>query len=459
MQNLGSRHERLLESWADTIATQAKSEYFDFTSPTRSDVLEQKVNGFVDSPSEESFEELWDTNIIRDAVYGGSNAILNNWNETQADLATFIEDIRDADAYDPAWERRFPEYVAPAIRELYGRLLPHERPIFNRSAQRGLSTYGFGSPSTVNEGLAPFEKFQDTYLQHVGHVTEGTSYEVPLSDEIEQFFYVTTTQSETELRSLLDMDSPTYATFSGWDAINSNNGPIQLSGLTSVLDAFSKGSNSEAYNRDASPENWGDNHWETWKDEYCRHLQEEVFPEYDPATLSATQVEPFLEELSIEYAISNVVPIYLLGGRWQPWDSFKKTSVADPERAAEVLSSLLDEDGGPLIDRLNEFNDFYAGISDSGSERMSVATLLLMITHPEKHIMYRYTMFKDFFSEFSPYEIPNGYNPGDYLLMSEALQGVRADLDETTTHDVRMLDVHSLLWMIHREGLPNRSDN
>jgi len=134
-----------------------------------------------------------------------------------------------------------------------------------------------------------------------------------------------------------------------------------------------------------------------------------------------------------------------------------KTSVADPENAATVLSSLLDEEGTTLQDRLNEFNDFYAGISDSGSERISVATMLLMFTYPDEHTMYRYTMYKGFFSEFSSYEIPTGFNPGEYLLMREALRRIRADLNETTDHDISMLDIHSLLWVVHRQGLPGDS--
>ncbi len=201
----------------------------------------------------------------------------------------------------------------------------------------------------------------------------------------------------------------------------------------------------------------GQTDWETWKDDYCDHLESEVFTEYDPTALDASDIEPFLEELSIKYGIDDVVPIYLLGGRWQPWDSFRKASVADPETAATALSSLLDEDGGALSDRLHEFNDFYAGISDSGSERMSVATLLLMITHPDRYPMYRYQMYTDFFSEFSAYEVPTGFNPGEYQLMREALERVRADLDETTEHPVSMLDIHSLLWVVHRQGLPGGS--
>jgi len=454
MVQIGSRHEKLLEAWADTIATQAEGEQFDFTSPTRSEQLATKVQEYLEDPSEERFRAFWDRDIIRDAVYGGPNSVLNHWNGGQADLADYIRDIRDAESYDPAWERRLPGFMAPAIRELYGRLQPANRPIFNRAVRRGLSTFGFGSPNSVADAIEPIAEFEDAYQTRIGHVTAGTDHEVPLSEELEQFCHVVRSLDEPKLRSVLDMDTPTYAEFSGWDAYTSNDGPIQLHGLSTVLDAFSEGTDSEAYERGSDQDGWGANHWETWKDDYCEHLQAEVFTEYDPTALEASDVEPFLEELSINYGIDDVVPIYLLGGRWQPWESFKDASVDDPETAATVLSALLDEEGDALTDRLNAFNDFYAGISDSGSERMSVATLLLMITHPDKYPMYRYTMFSDFFSEFSSYELPTGFNPGAYQLMREALARVRADLDETTEHDVTMLDIHSLLWVVHRQGVP-----
>jgi hypothetical protein len=68
--------------------------------------------------------------------------------------------------------------------------------------------------------------------------------------------------------------------------------------------------------------------------------------------------------------------------------------------------------------------------------------------------MYRFQMFSDFFEAFSDYDVPNGFKPSDYVLMNDALHGVRADLDEYVTDDVRMLDVHSLLWVYHRQGPP-----
>ena len=398
---------------------------------------------------------MWQSELIRGAAYGGSNAVLNNWNQPIDALAEFIRDIRDATSYDPSWEREVPEYVIPAVREFYGRCDPETRPILSPATQRGLSMFGYGTVESFSDAVKDLNEFQEQYCEQIGHVTAGTDHEVAISEEIEQFLNLVSASDEAELRNILDMAAPTYETFAGWDALQTHSSPIELHGLSTVLDSFSKASDSSAYERDAPLEHWGDNHWETWKDEYCAYVVREVLSKYDLTELQATDVGPFLDDLSVAEPLSNVIPIYLLGGRWQPWDTFQQLSTTNPDEASTVISDLLNEDAGPLVDRLESFNDFYGELSDSGSERMSVATMLLMIVHPDQYIMYRYQMFDDFFSEFSDYSVPYGFNPGDYVLMIDALRGVQADLDTTTGHDVRMLDVHSLLWLIHREGPPS----
>lgn len=454
MTQFGPRHEKLLDAWATTIETNGRGNGFDFTSPTRTNVLEQKVEAFLDSPSEDEFRDVWQSELIRGAAFGGSNAVLNNWNLPIDALAEFIREIRDATSYDPSWERQIPEYVIPAVREFYGRCDPETRPILSSATQRGLSTFGFGTVESFSDAAGALRNFQERYCEQIGHMTVGTEHEVALSDEIEQFLHLVSTSDEAELRKTLDMAVPMYETFAGWDALQTHGNPIELHGLSTVLDSFSAASNSAAYERDTPLEQWGDNHWETWKDEYCAYVSGEVLSKYDLTELQAADVEPFLDDLSVAEPLSDVIPIYLLGGRWQPWDTFQQLSTTKSDKAATVLSNLLNEDAGPLMDRLESFNDLYSELSDSGSERMSVATMLLMIVHPDQYVMYRYQMFDDFFSEFSDYSVPYGFNPGDYILMLDALRGVQADLDTTTDHDIRMLDVHSLLWLVHREGPP-----
>ncbi len=451
---LGPRQESILDAWAETIRHSAQGQNYNFVTPTRTEQLQKRVDEFLESPTQETFEDLWSRENLRNATYGGAGAVLNNWNGTTKELAGFVRTLRTAESFDAAWERRFPEFIVPGIWELYGRLDPAQRPILNSWVRTALPTFGLKNPRTYEEGVEQLDKFREIYQTRIGHSTADTDHVVPLSDEIEQFLYVVETLDEAELRSTFGMESPTYASFAGWDAMRDHGDTIELTGLRSVLDAFTTATNSDAYETSSPLEHWGANHWETWKDDYSDYLRDEVFTTYDPTALDGADVEPFIDALTVARPISNVVPIYLLGGRWQPWDSFEKISTESSDEAAQVLSHLLDDESGPITDRLTHFGEFYRDVSDSGGERMSLATMLLMFVHPDKYAMYRYQMFNDFFSAFSEYDIPNGFNPSAYALMNEALQRVRADLNSHANHGVRMLDVHSLLWVFHRQGPP-----
>lgn len=454
MDSLGPRQKQLLSAWGTTIRTSAQGNGYDFTAPTRTARVQSAVEAFIATSTEDAFAELWSSECLRNVSMSPVSAFLSNWHGPVEELATFVEELTTATEYDPAWERQVPDYCVPTLWELYGRSSPSDRPLVNFWVRRGLATYGFGAHESFSDITAALDAFDSVYTEEVGHGTGETAHEVPVSEEIEQFFYVTDTLSEAALRETLDMSAPEYQGFSGWDALQDHGDVITLQGLEPVLDAFTLGADDDAYDKEATLDEWGANHWETWKDEYHAYLQADVFPSYDPTALRAEDVAPFIEALSVAEPLSDVIPVYLLGGRWQPWDSFTTQSVADPEAAAEVLSTLLDSERAPLSTRLTQFSDFYSDISDSGSERMSVATMLLMLIHPGEYVMYRYQMFKDFFDTYSEYTVPTGFNPSDYALMNEALGRVRDDLDSHAEQDVRMLDVHSLLWLVHREGPP-----
>lgn len=451
---LGPRQIQLLEAWAETVETTASTGHYDFTAPTRTDRLTDCVDQFLNDPSEESFTAIWAIDLLRDAVYANAGSIVADWDGDIDDIASFVGAVRDAETYDPAWERLVEPHIVPGLWELYGRLSPESRPIINTCVKRTLPDFGIQTPQTHADGVKSVAAFRDHYEAHAGHATAGADHEVPLHDELEQFLYVSETLDEAELRATLDMADPVYQSFDGWDAARAHGGPIELRDLAPVLDAFALGAGDEAYERGATFEHWGANHWETWKDDYLNHLDATVFRSIDPTALTGETVDAFLDGLAVAEPLSNVIPTYLLGGRWQPWDSLETITAAAPGEAAAVLSRLLTEDGTSLVKRLRAFDAFYRETADSGSERMSLATLLLMIVHPDRYVLYRYSMFKEFFSAFSDYDMPTGFNPSDYVLMNQALEGVRADLATTVDQDVRMIDVHSLLWVFHREGHP-----
>ncbi|MCD2201597.1 hypothetical protein LPA44_17175 [Halobacterium sp. KA-4] len=380
---------------------------------------------------------------------------MNNWRDSIDELAALIDSMRTASSYDEAWERQFPAFAQRGLWELYGRLNPEDRPIINNWVGSAFTTFGLQNPQSYDASAAQFNTLQAQYIETVGHVTATTPHEVPLTEELEQFLYIAETADESELRTAFGMDAPTHDAFAGWDAMITHGDTIELSGLRPILDAFNQAANNDAYESDQPLDHWGANHWETWKDDYRTYLETTVFPEYDPTELTADTVIDFIDALSDSDALGTTkIPTYLLGGRWQPLDDFRTITANNPGDAAAVLSALLDDEQGSITERLRRFNDFYASISDSGSERMSVATMLLMITHPDQYIMYRYSMFSDFFDDFSTYDIPNGFNPSDYILMNDALHSVRADLDTYNDTPVTMLDVHTLLWIYHRQGQP-----
>ncbi|MFB6301463.1 MAG: hypothetical protein ABEH78_01170 [Haloferacaceae archaeon] len=219
MLQIGPRQERLVDAWASTIGTAASGRNYDFTSPTRTERLCERADRFLDAPSEETFGALWSSEIIRNATYGGPDTVLNNWNRPIEELTAFVRTIRDADAYDPAWERQVPAVVVPALWEIYGRLQPAERPIINSWVRRALPIFGPANPQTHADGVERLAAFREWYEHRVGHVTAQTDHAVPLYDEIEQFLYVAVTLDETALRESLGMAEQAYDTFAGWDAM------------------------------------------------------------------------------------------------------------------------------------------------------------------------------------------------------------------------------------------------
>ncbi|MFB6156345.1 MAG: hypothetical protein ABEJ34_00695 [Haloferacaceae archaeon] len=224
MLDIGPRHETLIDAWASTVRTSASGRNYDFTAPTRTDLLRDRVDRFLASPSGERFGAFWSPDVIRNATYGGPDAVLDNWSRPMEELTGLVRTVRDAESYDPGWERQLPDVVTPALWELYGRLDPSERPVLDSWVRRALPLFGVASPGTHAEGVERLEAFRERYERRVGHVTAGTDHEVPLYDEIEQFLYAAVTLDEAALRGTLSMTEAEYAVFEGWDAVRSGNG-------------------------------------------------------------------------------------------------------------------------------------------------------------------------------------------------------------------------------------------
>ncbi|MCD2201391.1 hypothetical protein LPA44_16085 [Halobacterium sp. KA-4] len=287
MVRFGPRHEALVNAWAVTGSNAPAGDHYDFTAPTRSRQLQDRATKFIDTPSAETFEGVWSPDILRNAIYGGADAILDNWRGSIDELASLIESMQTATAYDDAWERHVPAFAEHGLWELYGRLNPSDRPIINNWVGSAFTTFGLGNPQTYTASADNFATVRDCYTDTVGHVTANTAYEVPLSEELEQFLYLTETLDQPTLRTAFDMDTPTDDAFAGWDAMAAHGDEIELSGLRPVLDAFNTAADNDAYDTENPRDHWGANHWETWKDDYRTYLETTVFAEYDPTALTA----------------------------------------------------------------------------------------------------------------------------------------------------------------------------
>lgn len=183
----GARQRELLEAWATTARTNDHGQEFDFTESRHTHQLEQRSAAFVENPTERTFEALWSPEAFRGAVMGGVALVRNSWESIDA-FAAFVRSIREADAYDTAWEENF--VTSSMVWELYGRLHPEREPILSGNACQTLHNFGYGTGHTFADTREKMLEFREQYESVVGHATAGTDHEVPLWDEIEMFLHV-----------------------------------------------------------------------------------------------------------------------------------------------------------------------------------------------------------------------------------------------------------------------------
>lgn len=102
---IGPRRTGLLKSWAENAYSTTTGPYHDFGSKNRHERVQAALQQFVDSPSESSFSDLWNKEVLRDAVMGSPDLVLNKWPASIEDLAMLFEEMREADEYDEFWSK------------------------------------------------------------------------------------------------------------------------------------------------------------------------------------------------------------------------------------------------------------------------------------------------------------------------------------------------------------------
>ena len=446
--SLGPRRTALLEAWSVHAATEASGPGFDFTENNRTNRSRDLVDAFIADPTEERFEVLWSRDVLSDAVVGGPGLVLKRWASVD-ELATGIEQIRRADAYDPDWESRFP--MKTAVWELYGRLHPETAPILYSESCRGLEYMGFSLPRTFADAETEWLAFKRVYESHVGHATKGTDHEAPLHHEICEFLQLIANPDEDAIVDLLQSDEE-YQPLTGWrDELPLKN-DIGLRGHVEHVEGYIEAKKRGGFERDGPKNLWNEDHWEVWKEEYREHVRTVVEPRYDLTNLSADELEPLFDDLNESVSISTPIPTHMLGGRHGGilWGKFKARTFEHPEEAAAVLSYLFEEDEDLDI-RLDRFGRFYGQIDPGGGALLSLATILLTFVYPREYVFYKWSEMASFFGDFADYNVNQGYNTTQYWKLNLACKEQMLSALDRELEGATLLDVHSLLYVYKRK--------
>ena len=449
---LGPRATRLITAWGDLAAAHPAGSGYDLTPPTRSQRYRERMESFIADPTESCFERLWSEDAIAAASEWHAGTIRNLWSGTLAELATFFEEIRSANAYDPDWEQRVT--WGTVLPELYTRTTP-ELPVVSDQAQRGLQKLGI-EPATGFEGRTEqLVAFRETYLGIAGHVTEATSEPIPVSEEIDQLFaLLTTTTADDVAAEVAGPRGELYEALRGYPAgTTGDRGPIEIDfqAATPAIDGHIAARKTDAYT-DTETQHWAGTHYETWKWDFAEYIATHVTAAYTLEDLSPDELESFFDAFwanADEYTdtdvLSTPVPQYLLG-RWGvvQLQDFQETCFAAPEEAAEVLSTLFSEDEH-LVKRLERFHEFAESDDVSDGNLLRIATTLLMGAYPDRYVNFQYQRFDTFFSDCSDIDsLAMGYDARQYYRVVLACRDLR-DAMQDELPDASMLDVHTLI--------------
>lgn len=445
----GPRRRALLTAWGEHAATTSSGPGFDFTPDNRTRRTQARTEAFIKDPTSEQFKTLWTYDTLADAILGGSRSVLNHWNDDLEGLAAQIETISTASEYDSSWESEFPSKTV--VWELYGRLHPEDAPIIYSESLRGLREFGYDEPETFDAAESIWTDFRDAYLDLAGYATEGSAHEVPLSHEISELFTFIATQDDEDIIDILQSPDGYYP-LSRWRQEGSLDGELQLEGHESHVHGFIEAKQQGGFTEDGPKNLWNKGFWEDWKQEYREHFRTTIEQKYELTALTGDDIEPLLNDLNYSASHSSVIPAYMLGGQQGGilWSEFKKRSLEDPERTAEVLSYLFDEDEYIGV-RMDRFAELYGSLDEGGGTLLSLATILLAFAYPREYIFYKWSLMSSFFGDFDGYSVDTGYDTDQYWKLNQACRNQILPVLTREFDDATLLDVHTLLYVYHKE--------
>ncbi|WP_435320815.1 hypothetical protein [Haloarchaeobius sp. TZWSO28] len=445
----GPRQEAILSAWKQTVPEHPTGPGYDLSESNRTRVCTERLDEFIEDPSKETFQELWDLDALYESLSPNKSLALDSFWGSVEELAELFAEVRDAETYDPAWERKF--QWSQSLWELYGRTHAETSPIPTSQAASGLKQFGFAGGNTYNKRVDSLERFAETYRERVGHVTAGTDHEVPVWVEIDELLALVTTVDPETIRAEVDGPrGPLYRSLDGYGSSGSTetNRPIRLDyeKLAPAIDGHLAARESGAY-QDETTEHWGGTHIESWKWEYAKYFEETIREKYDITDLDPEELDSFFADLDVGMEPVSSVLNHMMG-RWgaSDWNAVRKHCLENPEEGAAVISDLLTEDAH-VTDRLGALQNFCAPLDVSPGNLMRFASTLLMFAYPEDYITFQYSRFDSFFAANSSVDgLDTGFRPTQYWQVVLACRELRDVLREERP-DADMIDVHTLVYV------------
>ena len=448
----GQTLHSMLSGWKAAVSDSSSGTGYDLTESNRTAVCRRRVDAFLDSPSEDSFRRLWSDDAIVDYWAPNAAVILQVADDSLEDLAELVAEVRDADAYDPAWESLID---GSGLWELYGRLHADRDPIPTDRANEALQRFRFEGHDERQARIAEIERFRETYEAVVGHATAGTDFELAIYAEVDELFTLVTTTDRVDVNA--ELHGPyerLYRPLIGFRREPTPSDRIEWTGVEAVVENHLDAKDSGAYD-DHTTRHWGGTQIETWKWDYLEYFQEEICGGFDLDSLDADEIEPFFEAISEpddRVDVVGDVPRKMMGNRFNvfAWNDVVDHCLMNPDDAAATLSTLFDEEL-PIEDRLHVFYEFASPPilenDRSPGSLLRAATALLMYAYPDRHVNFQYQRFSDFFEAYSTSDrLDTGFSASQYKEVVFACRDLLR-LIERYTDDASMLDVQTMIYI------------
>ena len=448
----GQTLQSMLAGWKSAVSAGPDGTGFDFTESNRTAVCHRRVESFLDSPSADSFRQLWSEDALVNYWMPNAGAILNGDEDTIEELASLVDDVREAEAYDPDWESIVD---GPGLWELYGRLHADREPIPTHHAREALGRFRYEQHETRTEQCAEIERFREEYERRAGHVTAGTEYEVPIHVELDALFTLVATVDRVDVNA--ELHGPherLYRPLIGFGRKPDPSEQLVWEGVDEVIENHLEARESGAYD-DSTTEHWGGTYIEGWKWDYLEYFQEVVMEEFDLSNLDPDDIEPFFETIANPdervHVVGDVVR-KMMGHRQHvfAWNDIVDHSIEHPEEAAAAFSTLFDEDLF-VEDRLNAFHEFAITPIDENDRSpgsiLRASTALLMYAYPDRYVNFQYQRFSDFFEAYSNSgSLDMGFNASQYKEVLYACRDLLEQIEERLP-EATMIDVQTIIYV------------